>query len=61
MKQSKSYYLMNVDTKEYLNDIDQLSFGEKPIPLTYSTAIRLSKKIQFKSKFTKNIEIILIK
>lgn len=61
MKQSKAYYLMDVDTKQYLNDTDQLSFGNNPIRLTYSDAVRLSKKIQFKTKFSKNIEIVLIK
>lgn len=61
MKQSKSYYVRNTITGEFLNDTETCSFGENPIKLTYSKAHRLCTRITKASQFQKPVEIYLIK
>lgn len=59
--QTKSYYIRDIDTNEFLNDTKQLTFGEDPVKLTYTNAKRLSKLIKLKYNYKKRIDLFLIK
>ena len=59
--QTKSYYIRDIDTNEFLNDKKQLTFGEHPVKLTYTNAKRLCKLINLKYNYKKRIDLFLIK
>lgn len=62
-KESKSYFIKDLNTGQFLKDTDTFTFcdiKDKPVKLTYSKAIRFAKRIQMDPKIDAKPDLYLV-
>lgn len=63
-KESKSYFIKDLNTGQFLKDTDTFTFcdiKDKPIKLTYSKAVRFSKRMQMDPNIDATPDLYLVK